>query len=260
MIRVLVYAYRDWSFLNLAPVLDSPQVEATRWWREQGPMPDVGQFDVVVTCEPHIAGWRRTWPEVMGKLPVLAMQQSLYYDREVNPNAAWPFERFMLWGRQQYDVCRNHEVREGRLIITGNPRFDGLWGLKTWDDGYTLILGSGGETIDAYPDRKQWGECVFQGHPNMTGNKLLGDTVELIKGAKRVVFRETGAGIIAMILNKPVWIEPVRPGQERKYMPCPLYGDGVFGGPEEYGDYRTWAVGTGSGATERVLEVLQHYG
>lgn len=246
--RLLIYAYRDWSFWNIEPVLK--YFEYDRWWLEKGGEPNWNEYDLILSCEPHIEGWREVYSKLAGQHKILGLQHSLYWSERVNPNASWLFDKFLMYGEQQKEVCLRYQISEDRLFITGNPRYDKFFGIKTEDHGYTLILGSSEENIgnySKYVDR----DTRFIGHPDTRKQIPDPNTENAIRCARRVIFRDTGAGIIAMIMGKPVLITE---GRDARYFKCPMYNRGEFG--IDYDDFVTWAV-TGSGATGRVRGVIE---
>ena len=253
MINLLIYAYRDWSFENIAPVLQD--FKWNRWWAEKpGLPPDFASYDAIITCEPHIEGWRQTYPLISGRHKILALQQGLFWSDEYNPNAVWLFDKMMVWGQMMVDALSDYHISD-RLILSGNPKFDAAFRTTVQDDGYTLILGSGCESIRAYrPLIKQMGSnCKFLPHPNRTGHKLTEDTSDLIRRAHRVVFKCTGAGLTAMIMNKPVMILPYV--HQKSYMPCKLYNTNAFGHDPEYVEYAVYCVN----ATKRIRSVIEDF-
>ena len=252
MLNILVYAYRDWSFANIAPALK--EFRYTRWWDEQGPPPDFDQFDLIITCEPHIKGWHKWYKSLAGKHKILAMQQGLYWSDQINSSAVWLFDKMMVWGPMMYDVCSKYGIQD-RIVVTGNPRFDDLWGSDVTDGGYILLLGSGGEKIREYASvyKAEPHTYKFQPHPNMLQYKMPQNTTELIRAAQKVVFRCTGAGLIAMILRKPVRILPFK--HQKSYMPCSLYNSGEYGYSDEFVDY----AATGPQSTKRVVDVIRAF-
>ena len=100
--KLLIYAYRDWSFENIKPILK--YFDYKRWWVESDVHVNFADYDLIITCEPHIQGWRSVWKEIKNKYKVLAMQQSLFWNDIKNPNSAWFFDKFMVWGQLQREV------------------------------------------------------------------------------------------------------------------------------------------------------------
>ena len=251
MLKVLVYAYRDWSFANIQPVLD--QFEWIRWCDEQGPPPNFDDFDLIITCEPHIEGWVKWYPELRKKHKVLAMQQGLYWSDSLNPHAQWSFNKIMVWGTLMGCVMDRYKMTD-RVFVTGNPRFDEFYDMPTFDGNYALILGSGGEGGHRY--RRQMfveKDVKFQPHPNVCNYKMSNNTIGLIQSARKVIFKCTGTGIIAMIMKKPVKILPFI--HQKSYLPCKLYNSGQYGFDPDFVTHATM----GPGSTDRVHKAIMEF-
>lgn len=252
--KILVYAYRDWSFLNIEPALKG--FEYVRWWEESGWRPLFSEYDLIITCEPHIDGWKNTFPKVRGKVPVLAMQQNIYWTDVVNPKASWMFDRYLIYGKMHRDMCIAHGLSGSRLCITGNPRFDKYFKMKTEDKGYTLVLCGGFENKRTFRDFSIFKNVIYRLHPLENDHKLEADFDEQIRCAKNVIFRCTGIGIVPMILKKPTMILGMgNSKRDLRYKPSKLYGKNVFGTDSEYVKY---AVGD-YGATERVKDEIKRF-
>ncbi len=234
-----------------------------RWWFESNEEIDLSDFSFVITCEPHIEGWRKIYPLLKNKISILAMQQSLFWTDERNESAkrdSWLFDHILVWGQMQKDMCLMHDLSEDKITVTGNPRFDKYFKMKTRNDSYTLILGGRGEIVDNFPI---FPNAIYRLHPSANGYKLpLEDFDAQVANANEVVFRSTGCGIVAMILEKPVMIlEQKRFSKISKidgymrYVPSSLYDKNSFGTDLEYVNY---AVGD-FGATERVKNEIQKF-
>lgn len=251
--KILVYAKRDWSFMNIEPVLEG--LDYRRWdVTARHLLFEEDYFDLVITCEPMMEEWIMIYRDIQGKVPVLAMQQSLYWNDKPNPRAAWHFDKIMTYGELSASAYHMHGLKDKRIIITGNPRYDKYFFMGAGNKGYTLCLGSGGEGMHVYEPHMVIDKDMFIPHPNMINHTLKFDTVTAIRFAKRVIFRSTGAGIIAMIMNKPCLILQENKSSERRFVNSKLYNTTRFGTDPEFVKL---AVG-GPGATERVKKVIDN--
>lgn len=261
---VIVYAEKDWSFLNLASALagieyqhivgyDDPLFESARSEMKEW----LKTIDLAITCEPHIEGWRRLYPHIKGKIPILALQQGMYWDDKPAKKADWLFDKFMVWGEQMRECCLMNGLPEDRILVTGNPGFDQFFGAHPTDDGYTLILASRFESTS-----KKFSDCIIsekkiiiQPHPadDLRPPSLRPNTFSLIRSAHNVAFSYTGCGIAAMIMKKPCYVIP---GRTRSYEKSPSYNAGRFVSDND--DFVRWSV-TGPGSTGRVKKVIREY-
>jgi len=252
--KILVYAYRDWSFLNVEPALRG--FEYIRWYEELGWRPCFSDYDLILTCEPHIDGWMNTFPKVRGKVPILAMQQNIYWSDTVNPKASWMFDKYLVYGKMHRDMCIAHGVPGHKICITGNPRFDRYFKMQTEDKGYILVLCGGFENKRTFRDIGIFKNVVYRLHPLENKHQLEDGFDELVRCASKVVFRSTGIGIVPMILNKPVMIYSMGSSKkDLRYKPSKLYGKHFFGTDPKYIEY---AVGS-CGAIERVRDEIQRF-
>lgn len=238
MHKILIYALRDWSFANIEPALKG--FEYDRWHANMYRELNINKYTLVITCEPHEKGWKETYNHIKGIKPILGLQQGLYWTDKPNPKAFYPCDKFMVWGQQMAECCNCKK----EIIVTGNPRFDKFWNIHTEDNGYTLVLGDGGDDKTYYTNDRE--KIVFQPHPNILGYKMPVDTEELIRCASKVVFKSTGAGIIALIMKKPVEIYP---SERKSYDKFKDMG---------YDNFVKWAV-TDNKATERIKCVISQY-
>lgn len=240
MPKALIYAYRDWSFENLKPALDG--LDYDRYWFERGDI-DISKYSVIVTCEPHIEGWRKFYPKVFNKLPILALQQGLYWAKEGNPNATWRFDKYMVWGEQMRECCLKSKLTDDRITITGCPRWDKWWDAPVKNDGYTLVLGDGSDRECYYK-----GDAVWRPHPAQNKYQMQRDTEDLIRCADKVVFKSTGIGLLALIMDKKYEI----------YKSPRLSYEKLRDGTYTKDEFLKWAI-TGNNATERVRCEISQY-
>lgn len=238
--KILVYALRDWSFKNIEPALAG--YDYIRWNEGMGKLPDIGQFGLILTTEPHMKGWRYLWPTLKGKVPVLALQQGPYWTEKPNPLVLHA-DKYLVWGEAMRERCFN--IPE-KVIVTGNPRHDAFYAAETEDETYTLILGSISESRDNFKNIiEKTANVIFKPHPAEQGHKDNEDIVELIRCARKVVFSSTGAGLIAMMMKKPIKIL-----SSPKRQTFTMYG--------KRPDFVEWMCGK-PGATRRVREVIESY-
>lgn len=258
-LTLFVYAKNEWSFLNMLPVLEQSVFNYVRFSGDDIPDNfDPTKFDLAITCEPHIVGWVTIWNKIKKDIKVVAMQQSLYWSDKRNNHAVWPFHTLMIWGQQMKEVMTMYPELNGRYIVTGNPRWDKFFTMPVEDCNFTLVLGSGWELSELeYPESDL--PVVFQGHPNTNFHRMPRNTEKLVRTCTNCMFRSTGAGIMPMILHKPVMIlKPIYSKHEpwiRSFEKSKLYCTGEFGIDDDFVD---WAVG-GPGATERVTKFLLEY-
>jgi hypothetical protein len=246
--------------MNIEPILDDYEYDV--WNYDLDKKPDVFKYDVIIACEPHADGWKKIYPEWKGKIPIIGLQQALFWVDEIHPSSTWLFDRYFVWGEQMREMATLHGCPTEKLIITGNPRFDKFFSAITEDKGFTLILGGGGEDrLGSYTPLPEE-PVMYIPHPMYAGGKIYEHSEEMMRIAGRVMFRTTGGGIIPMIMRKPVRIMPLmrinsdcRMNGHFRFFKSKLYGLGKFGVDD---GFVKWAV-TGPGSIERTKEALQHY-
>ena len=266
--KILVFAQYDWSFNNLKPALKG--LNYTRFVQKKdkktySPQLDIKKYDLVITCEPHNPFYTILYGMVKNKLPILAMQQGIYWNDKVNPHATWKFNRYLLWGKMTKECCDRYPKLKGKTIITGLPAYDGYRGIQTKDEGYTLILEDRfNRKVLQNSIRKESGRIVKQEHPANIKHKK-GKTQELIRCASKVIFSATSAGFYAMLMHKPVRI--IKPSQiipGNKYLHykfCKAFGSEKYiSNNDEYLKYAITGNMRKESASDQVRKIISEYG